>query len=133
MLEIDIPGFGLMKLEHLLCDYTGTLSIDGKIIPGVRERLNILARILSVHVVTADTFGTAQAELAGINCAVLVVSGKDIDSQKEIYEKILAGKRLSLSVMEIMTGRCLKFPALALRSLKRKGAQLMPSWQQMSL
>jgi len=96
MLESDIPGFGLMKLEHLVCDYTGTLSIDGKIIPGVKERLNALARILSVHVVTSDTFGTAQAELTGINCTVLVVSGKDIDIQKETYvtnlgrEKVVA-------------------------------------------
>lgn len=25
MLEIDIPGFGFVKLEHLVSDFTGTL------------------------------------------------------------------------------------------------------------
>mgnify|MGYP001563781915 CR=1 FL=1 len=31
MFEIDIPGFGLVKLEHLVSDFTGTLSVDGKL------------------------------------------------------------------------------------------------------
>lgn len=25
MLELDIPGFGLVRLEHLVSDFTGTL------------------------------------------------------------------------------------------------------------
>ena len=62
MLEITIPGFGLAKLEHLVSDYTGTLSIDGTLIPGVKEQLNNIAQFLSVHIVTADTFGTARKD-----------------------------------------------------------------------
>lgn len=27
MLEIDVPGFGLVQLEHLVSDFTGTSSI----------------------------------------------------------------------------------------------------------
>ncbi len=40
MLEIDIPGFGLIKLKHLVSDFTGTLSVDGKLLPGLKQRLN---------------------------------------------------------------------------------------------
>ena len=33
MLEIDIPGFGLVRL-HILSDFTGTLSVDGMLLAG---------------------------------------------------------------------------------------------------
>ena len=36
MLELDIPGFGLVRLEHLVSDFTGTLSVDGRLLPGVK-------------------------------------------------------------------------------------------------
>ena len=29
MFKVDIPGFGSVKLEHLVSDFTGTLSVDG--------------------------------------------------------------------------------------------------------
>ena len=40
MLEIEIPGFGAAKLEHLVSDFTGTLSVDGRLLPGVRGQLH---------------------------------------------------------------------------------------------
>ena len=67
MFEVDIPGFGQVKLKHLASDFTGTLSMHGKLVPGVRELLNRVAAILDVHVLTADTFGTARSELAGVD------------------------------------------------------------------
>jgi hypothetical protein len=33
MIEIDIPGYGLVHLEHLVLGFNGTLSVDGKILP----------------------------------------------------------------------------------------------------
>jgi soluble P-type ATPase len=89
MLEIDIPGFGPVKLEHLVSDFTGTLSVDGKLLPGVRQRLNKIAEQLQVHILTADTFGKAQAELKDINCEMLILTGENHDVQKEEYVKQL--------------------------------------------
>ena len=89
MLEITIPGFGLAKLEHLVSDYTGTLSIDGTLIPGVKEQLNNIAQFLSVHIVTADTFGTARGEVKDIKCETIFLTGEDQDIQKEDYIKKL--------------------------------------------
>ncbi|MFH1014917.1 MAG: hypothetical protein V1762_03250 [Nitrospirota bacterium] len=31
MFELDIPGFGSVRLEHLVADFTGTLPVDGKL------------------------------------------------------------------------------------------------------
>lgn len=60
MFELDIPGFGNVRFEHLVSDFTGTLSVGGRLLPGVKERLNKIAEILRVHILTADTFGTAR-------------------------------------------------------------------------
>ena len=85
MLEIDIPGFGAVKLRNLVSDFTGTLSLNGGLIPGVKEQLNELAGSLTVHVLTSDTFGTATSELKDVKCETLVLTGEYHDVQKEEY------------------------------------------------
>lgn len=89
MQEIDIPGFGLVRPEHLVSDFTGTLSFDGALLPEVKELLNRIALIVKVHVVTADTFGTARAALEGVDCALTILTGEDVDVQKEWYVRDL--------------------------------------------
>jgi len=76
MFKVDIPGFGAVKLEHLVSDFTGTLSVDGRLLPGVRGQLNEIAKFLKVHILTADTFGKAKAELEGIDCVIHILKGK---------------------------------------------------------
>ncbi len=73
MLSIEIPGSGILKLEHLVLDYNGTLAVDGKILNGVAEKLNQLTQILRIYVITADTFGTVQEELTGVQCQLVVI------------------------------------------------------------
>lgn len=85
MLEINIPGFGAIGVAHLVCDFTGTLSVDGRLISGVAKRLDELAATLTIHVVTADTFGRVHEELAGHSCNVSLVRGTDLDVQKQRY------------------------------------------------
>jgi soluble P-type ATPase len=94
MFEIDIPGFGLMRLEHLVTDFTGTLSIDGTLVPGIREQLSKISKFLKVHVVTADTFGKAKGELEGVNCEFHLLHGEDHDVQKEDYVVKLGTERV---------------------------------------
>jgi P-type E1-E2 ATPase len=89
MLAIDIPGFGRIRAEHLVSDFTGTLSLDGKLLPGVEERLQKLSDILKIHIVTSDTFGMARMELKEVTCTLNILSGTDHDLQKENYVKKL--------------------------------------------
>lgn len=89
MIRLEIPGFGLVELEHLVTDFTGTLSEDGRLCEGVRERLDRLAGDVAVHVLTADTFGRAMAELDGIACTVHILEGEGHDVQKEKYVNAL--------------------------------------------
>ncbi len=92
MLEIKIPGLGPVFLKHLVSDFTGTLSFDGKLIPGVKERINRLSESLSVHVLTSDTFGTAKAELKDLHCEIHVLEGEAHGLQKrEFVERLGSG------------------------------------------
>lgn len=63
---IPIPGFGERRVETVVTDYTGTLACGGKLVPGVRERLLKLRDLVDLRVITADSFGTAEAELSGV-------------------------------------------------------------------
>ena len=85
MINLDIPGFGPVMLRHLVCDYSGTLSIDGKLIEGVAGRLNRLAENLDIHILTADTHGGAAAELRDISCTIKFLDPECQDLQKEQY------------------------------------------------
>ncbi len=48
MINLDIPGFGVFRLENLILDYNGTLAIDGVLISGVREKIRSLWRPFSI-------------------------------------------------------------------------------------
>jgi len=93
-IELNVPGFGILKLEHLVSDYTGTLSLDGKLLPGIKEKLTKAAQSLKIHVLTADTFGTAKAELADAPCEVHIITGENLDVQKEDYVKKLGAEKV---------------------------------------
>ena len=76
MFAVDIPGRGRLEIAHLVLDLNGTLAVDGAVAQAVIERLQTLSRIVQVHVVTADTFGTA-AKLGGLGIHVQVLTPGD--------------------------------------------------------
>ena len=74
---LEMPN-GTTTFRRLVLDYTGTLSRDGSLLPGVGDRLQRLARELSVTVVTADTFGTAREEMKDLPVEIQVIQdGKE--------------------------------------------------------
>jgi soluble P-type ATPase len=85
MIEIYIPGFKDLRLDHLVLDYNGTIGFDGKLIPGVNECIVTLSRKLSIHVLTADTFGSARVELDGLPCKIVVIPGEKQNAAKLDY------------------------------------------------
>jgi len=74
LIDIAIPDFGRLKLNHLVMDYNGTLAEDGILIDGVVHRLQALAGNLHLHVVTADTHGQVRRATAGIECTVHILA-----------------------------------------------------------
>ncbi len=58
-LTLAVPGQKTLILDGVLCDMNGTLTTDGKLAPEVGRSLTELSQLVTVHVMTADTFGTA--------------------------------------------------------------------------
>lgn len=67
MLCVDLPGAAeSLCLDHLVCDFNGTLSVDGQLFDGVAERLVALSHHLTVHLLSADTHGTLAQAMAHV-------------------------------------------------------------------
>ena len=69
---LEMPT-GESSFRHLVLDYTGTLSLDGFLLPGVGERLELLAEHLQITILTADTFGTAREALRDLPVEVRTI------------------------------------------------------------
>jgi P-type E1-E2 ATPase len=85
MLQVDVPGCGQFELHHCVLDFSGTLSVDGRLIDGVRERLSRLAGLLEIHVLTSDTHGGARQALEGAPCTLHLLQGSGHELQKQHY------------------------------------------------
>lgn len=85
MLAFHIPGYHTLQIEHLLLDFNGTIAIDGRLLDGVRETLNVLANDLDIHVITADTFGEASQQLQGLPLKLTILPEEDQTQAKLGY------------------------------------------------
>jgi soluble P-type ATPase len=101
MLILDIPSRERIELEHLVCDFNGTLAEDGCLWEGLAWRVTQVAHLLQMHVVTADTYGTAQrmAQMLQEACDASRVAGPVWERvasglEKEQYVKRLGAQRV---------------------------------------
>jgi len=92
MIRIDVPGYKTLEIHHLVLDYNGTLAVDGRMLPGVRETLNTLAEQVEIHVLTADTFGQCKTELSGVRCSLSVLPPENQDIAKLDYVRSLGSE-----------------------------------------
>ncbi len=66
-----------IELKYLLLDYTGTLSENGRLIHGIRERLEKLSAVFDgIEVLTSDTFHSAERELKGLRLNINILEGE---------------------------------------------------------
>jgi len=93
MVEISIPGYAKLALQHLVLDYNGTLACDGELREGVADALRVLAGSLRVHVVTGDTFGKARLALAGLPCTLSILPVENQDLGKRSYVEQLGAEQ----------------------------------------
>jgi soluble P-type ATPase len=92
MIELNIPGRGLVELEHLVCDVNGTLTIDGQLIDSLLRPLANLRDRLELHLVTADTHGRQQIIDQQLNLQAVRLRPGDETLQKAEYVHQLGAK-----------------------------------------
>lgn len=88
-MDVDIPGRVSLKLEHLVFDYNGTVARDGILLSNLGTTLLELSKNFTIHVLTADTCGTAEEHLKDLPCRIVILKGDDTAIQKENYVKEL--------------------------------------------
>lgn len=125
MLTLEIPGRGRYTFTHLVLDVNGTIAVDGHLIPGVKERLNRLARTLEIVMITADTYGRQQA----IDSELEMTAERVMLGQPEAPQKAEVVRRLGAAgTVAIGNGandvEMLKVAALSIAVLGEEGTSL---------
>jgi P-type E1-E2 ATPase len=95
MIEIEVPGFGPLRLECCVLDVNGTIATRGIIDPSLGPYFEQLNRSIEITLLTADTFGIAvqNASEFGLNCKVLSKARPE-DKEKEAFVKSLGKDRV---------------------------------------
>jgi P-type E1-E2 ATPase len=93
-MTIDIPGVGTLTLKHLAFDFNGTIARDGQLLSNIDRTFAILAEQFTIHVITADTSGTAGEALAGLPCCVKLLEGDKTTELKEQYVRELGADQV---------------------------------------
>lgn len=89
MIEIDVPGRGIVAVSHLVLDVNGTIARDGSLLPGVVDALRELRSAASVVAVTADTHGTARDLEAAAGVQVHVIGrGEEAEQKLRLVEEL---------------------------------------------
>ena len=125
MIELNIPGRGVIQLEHLVCDVNGTLAEDGKLIFGLSRSLTQLRDRLTLHLITADTHG-GQDEIDRVlkTKAVRIPAGNGSQQKIDFVRQLGAERVVAIGQGENDAGM-LAEAALGICILAREG--LAPS------
>ncbi len=86
---ITIPNFKRLELQHLVLDYNGTVATDGKLLESVKALLPQLTQHYSVHIITADTFGSVKKEVEAFDVQVKILSSDDHTQEKADFVREL--------------------------------------------
>ena len=89
MIELNIPGRDMIRLQHMVCDVNGTLAVDGQLIDGVPHTLTTLRGRLDLHLLTADTHGKQDRidEQLGVT-AVRIPPGGESDAKADYVSNL---------------------------------------------
>lgn len=94
MIELTIPGRGVLNLEHLVMDVNGTLAIDGQLIEGVSRRITALRDRLTIHLLTADTNGRQTIIDQQLGLTAVKTTPGDEALQKAEYVRKLGSEKV---------------------------------------
>ena len=72
-MTIKIPNYKTLTLTNIVLDYNGTIAKDGVLKEEVMPLLKTLTSLYSVHVITADTFGSVAQQMKPFNLTVKVL------------------------------------------------------------
>jgi soluble P-type ATPase len=121
MIKLEIPGRGVLAIEHLVSDVNGTLATDGHLIAGVAERFQIIGDLVQIHLVTANTHGKQSLIDEQLDMqAVILRSGNEAE-QKAAYVRQLGAQHVIALGQGANDAGMLKAAAIGIAVLSEEG------------
>ena len=122
MIELHIPGRGVLQLEHLVSDVNGTLAVDGTLLEGLPRLLAQLRDRLEIHLLTADTHGIQAVIDHQLNLHAVRIQAGDEREQKTAYVRKLGCEKVVAIGQGANDAGMLKAAALGICVLSVEGA-----------
>lgn len=88
-LMIEIPNFKTLTVTDIVCDYNGTIAKDGIVLPEVKALFDKICQHYTLHVITADTFGSVKAQLEDYGAQIRILSSSDHTKEKADFVREL--------------------------------------------
>jgi len=82
MITIQRPGQPPIDIEHLLIDYEGTLASDGRVHPKAKDKINLLAKRISVYILTKGEREKIEEKLRKLKAEILFFTEGDASREK---------------------------------------------------
>lgn len=90
MFELQIPGFKEIKIEYLVFDLNGTLTVDGAIDDEITFLVNMVSEIygLKVYIATAATRGIPLNIAKKLNAEIKVVKANEAEEKVKFITEL---------------------------------------------
>jgi P-type E1-E2 ATPase len=124
MIEINVPGRGLIEIEHLVCDVSGTLALDGQLLEGVGRALTDLRDRVELHLLTADTHGRQERIDQQLNIRAVRIQPGEESQQKAEYVRRLGAERVAAIGQGANDAAMLECAGLGICVFSREGAAI---------
>ncbi|HKL11545.1 MAG TPA: hypothetical protein VJ990_08855 [Clostridia bacterium] len=84
-MEFVIPEYGTYNIKNIVFDFNGTIAEGGLVELWNLEKLVELSKDFSIHVITADTFGSVNKIFEGLPVKVKIISRETGAKDKEKF------------------------------------------------
>ena len=121
MIRVEIPGRAPLEITHLALDLNGTLATDGEVPVEIEQRLRELTSAVAVHILTADTFGTA-SRFAGLGAQLTVLGPGDQTATKAAAIRAFGAAHTAAIGNGMIDEAMLREAALGILVIGREGA-----------
>jgi soluble P-type ATPase len=121
MIELDIPGRGTFRLEHLVLDVNGTIARDGQLLDRVAKPLIALKDRLTLHLLTADTYGRQAAVDLALGLQAVRLRPGDEAGQKGAYVRSLGAEKVVALGQGANDAEMLREAAIGIAVLSEEG------------
>ena len=93
MIKIEAPGQDTREIDNIVFDLNGTLTLDGRIHPKTKDKINLLAKRTRIYVMTADTRGDSRQVLGKVKAEIVLIEGGDTGKAKIDFVRKIGPKR----------------------------------------